>query len=178
MPVLRCNFGNGLPLGKWSLCGELPGLLILLPFFLPLAIHTMCFPLVFPLRSPSGLCSLWSLLTIARWSVSIESQNVKAAPGFRVNKTTPLPNLRVRIWRLRRGMQVWLQSQKQNLSPSLVFFLLHITSGLLNIVLPSPVLLGEIPSAQGWAGIHNWCCYVKSVHLCPCSLDPSQAVLW
>lgn len=47
---------------------------------------------------------------------------------------------------------IWLQRQNQNLGPSPGFFLMHITSGLLNIVLPSPILLQEILSAKGSAG--------------------------
>lgn len=61
---------------------------------------------------------------------------------------------------------IWLQSQNQNLGPSPVFFLLHVTLGLLNIVLPNPIFLQEIPCAQGSAEILNRYCYVKSVSLC------------
>lgn len=65
MPVLSYEFGKSSP-GEVKPLWEPLDLLILLHSFLPLVIHTMCFPLVFALHSPSGPCSLQSLLTIAR----------------------------------------------------------------------------------------------------------------
>ena len=60
--------------------------------------------------------------------------------------------------------------------PSVLFTTCHLRP--FKYCTSQPILAQEIPSAQCSAGIHNGCCYVKSVNLCLPSLYPSQESLW
>lgn len=141
MAVHSCDFGNSLPLEKRSLYGEPLGRPILSHCFLPLVTHTMCFPLAFPLRSPSGRVPWNHCSPSPACKVSIESQNVSAGRSLRVYETNSLI-LYVRRWNLRKVTQLFgFKVRTRTWVLVQYLFLLPVTSGLLNIVLPNPIAL-------------------------------------
>lgn len=111
------------------------------PPFLPASSHPHhVFPINLSPAFPFRPMFLALIVHRSQKAVSTESPNVRAGWSLRVEQTSYLihESMEVQIGHA----AIWLQSQNQNLGPSPVFFLLYVTSGLLNtILLPKTILL-------------------------------------